>query len=249
MTINELTENWYWKLGEARVWVANKLNLKINMKVLDVGAGDGFFSIQAGKKFEDVKFIGIEYSDEYKEAKENAEKLGMKNVEFHYMDVFDMKFKKQFDRIVFFISFRNIITNEAEMLKLFKEVKKVLKKNGLLAIAEMFKEDAENEAQRLAQKIYEECSQYKDEHHRGIEKFFSIEKIKSVLQESGFEIISIEKFKTGVKLSVKETKYFIKDEAGKENWKDVWNKHKDKIKELGRIEPDANISLIIAKIK
>ncbi|MFQ6087540.1 MAG: hypothetical protein ACE5K0_01380 [Candidatus Methanofastidiosia archaeon] len=135
------------------------------------------------------------------------------------------------------------------MLKLFREVKKVLKKDGLLTIAEMFKEDAENEAQKLAQKIYEECSQFEDEHHRGIEKFFSIKEVESALQESNFKITSFDKFKTGVKLLIEESKYFIKDEAGIENWKNIWNKYKDKIKELGGIEPDSNISLIIAKIK
>ncbi|RLE43984.1 hypothetical protein DRJ19_01505 [Candidatus Woesearchaeota archaeon] len=248
MPIKNWYKNWYWKLGGARVWVADKLNLKSGMKILDVGSGDGLFSIQAGKKYRNVKFVGIEYSNEYKEARENAEELELKNVEFHYMNAFDMKFKEKFDRVVFFISLRNIPTNKEEMLKLFNEVKKVLKKDGILGIAEMFKEDTENEAQRLAQRIYEECSQFTDEHHRGIEKFFSIEEVKSAIQESNFKIISIDKFKTGVKLSIEESRDFIKDEAGK-NWKLIWDKYKDKIKMLGGIEPDANITLILAKTK
>lgn len=248
MSIKEWSESWYWKLGGARVWVADRLNLKKDMKVLDIGAGDGLFSIQVGKKYKGVKFIGIEYSDEYKEANENVEEMVLKNVEFHYMDAFDVKFKKEFDRVVFFISFRNMPTNKIEMLKLLKEVKKVLKKDGLLAIAEMFKEDAENKAQKLTQKIYEETSHFDDE-HEGIEKFFSIKEVRSALRGSGFKIMSIDKFKTGVKLSTEESKEFIIDEAGKENWKDIWNKYRDKIKELGGIEPDANISLILAKIR
>ncbi len=164
MAIKEWSKSWYWNLGGARIWVADKLNLKASMKVLDVGAGDGLFSIQAGQKYKGVKFIGIEYSGEYKEAKENAKELKMKNVKFHFMNAFNIKFKKKFDRVVFFISFRNIPANKEEMLKLFKEIKKVLKNDGKLAIAEMFKEDAKNEAQKLAQTIYEECSQFGDEY-------------------------------------------------------------------------------------
>lgn len=249
MSTKDWSESWYWKLGGARIWVANKLNLKAGMKVLDIGAGDGLFSIQAGEKYKNVDFVGIEYSDEYEEAKENVEELRLKNIEFYYMNAFDMKFKKEFDRVVFFISFRNIPTNQKEMLKLFKEVKKVLKKDGLLVIAEMFKEDAKNKAQKLSQKIYEECSVLGDEHHRGVEKFFPIQKTKSTLQKSGFEIIFIGKFRTGVKLSAEESKNFIKGEAGKENWKCIWEKYKEEIKKLGGIEPDANISLILAKIR
>ena len=246
MLIKEWSKSWYWKLGGARVWVADKLNLKAGIKVLDIGKGDGLFSIQAGKKYGDVKFVGIEYSDEYEEAKENAKELEMKNIEFYYMDAFDMRFKNKFDRVVFFLSLRNIPTNKAEMLNLFREVKKVLKREGILAIAETFKEDAENQRQVLAQKIYEACSQFRDVHHKGIEKFFSIKEVKSALYESNFKIISIDKFKTGVRLSVEESKDFIMSEAGK-NWKTIWD-DKNKIKELGGIEPDANISLIVSKI-
>jgi cyclopropane fatty-acyl-phospholipid synthase-like methyltransferase len=249
MSVKERSENWYWTLRGARVWVADKLNLKAGMKILDVGAGDGVFSIQAGQKYKEVRFIGIEYSDEYEEAQENARKLGLKNVEFHFMNAFDIKFKEKFDRVVFFISLRNIPTNQREMVELFEKVKKVLRKNGLLAIAEMFKEDANNEAQKLAQKIYEECSELEDEHHRGIEKFFFLKEVKSALKETGFKIILFDKFKTGVKLPVEESKDFIKDEAGEKNWKLIWNRYRDRIKKLGRIEPDANISLILAKIK
>ncbi|MBI5397859.1 class I SAM-dependent methyltransferase [Candidatus Woesearchaeota archaeon] len=248
MAIKEWSKSWYWELGGARIWVADKLNLRAGMNVLDVGAGDGLFSIQAGQKYNGVKFIGIEYSGEYEEAKENAEELKMKNAEFNFMNAFDMKFKKKFDRVVFFISFRNIPTNKEEMLKLFNAIKKVLKKDGTLAIAEMFEEDAENEAQKTAQKIYKECSQFGDEHHKGIEEFFSIEEVKSALRKSNFKILAIDTFETRIKLSAHESRDFIKGEAGK-NWKTIWDKYKDKIRELGGIEPDANISLIVAKMQ
>lgn len=249
--VEELSQHWYWKLGGARVWVADRLNLKPGMRVLDVGGGDGGFSIQAGSKYGDVDFVGVEYSGECEEAIENIDELGLENVEFHYMDAFNMRFENEFDRVVFFISLRNIPINKIEMPRLFKEVSDVLRTDGLLAIAEMFKEDAENEAQRLAQRIYEECSRSieDDGHHRGIEVFFSVKEVESALQDSGFDILSFDKFKTGVRLSVEESMSFIRGEVGHEHLEDCWKTYGGDIESLGGLEPDANISLIIAKKK
>ena len=244
MALSEWKNHWMWKLGGARPWVAKQLNLKENMKLLDVGTGDGLFCIQAGKLYKRIEFIGIEYSDEAKEAKENILDAGLKNCKVLHINAYKLKCPYKYDRIVFFNSLRNIPTNKTEMIKLLKVMNKYLKEDGILAIADMFKEDAKNKRQRLAQEIYADASKYNTE-HTGVETFFNKKDVNSALRIAGFKIDTIKKFKTGVKLNINQTKRFIKDEA-EDNWSLIWERFKEKIEKMKGIEPDANLSLILA---
>ncbi len=99
--------------------------------VLDIGPGDGWPSLLIAPYFE--KVVGIDFSKKRVEVQtQNATKLGIKNVEFIYMDACKMSFPdKSFDGVVAASS----IEETPDPIKVLKHIFRVLRPGGKLRFA------------------------------------------------------------------------------------------------------------------
>ena len=121
-----------------RYKVAKCIEIRPNSKVLDVLVGYADFS-RAIAKIHNVKVMAIEIVEEdIKEAKVKVKKEGLQNkVKIIKMDATDMKFPDEsFDYVVNFIGWEDLIvfSGREAIEKVFSEMSRVLKKNGLLLI-------------------------------------------------------------------------------------------------------------------
>lgn len=99
---------------------------KINMKVLDIGTGTGFFTFI----LQDLgcMAVGIDYSEQMIEnARDDAKKLGYDNVEFLRMDAQNLEFE---DNTFDFVISRNVTWTLPDPKKAYKEMIRVLKNGG-----------------------------------------------------------------------------------------------------------------------
>ena len=114
--------------------ICRKLHLKKGMTVLDIGCGWGGFAIYAAKNY-GVKVVGVTLAKEQvKLAKERCKKLPIKIELKDYRDV-----KGTFDRIVSIGMFEHVGVKNYK--KFFKVCKKVLKKDGLMLLHTIGKND------------------------------------------------------------------------------------------------------------
>lgn len=128
-------DDWYKsKLGNFVDKVETELAFSLfkpyfGMKILDVGCGTGNFSIKLAEM--GCKVVAIDMSEEMiNKAKEKAKDKGL-DIEFHLMDVYDMKFNdKSFDGVFSMAAFEFI----KEAQKAYDEMYRVLKADGYLLI-------------------------------------------------------------------------------------------------------------------
>ncbi|MFL0246299.1 class I SAM-dependent methyltransferase [Candidatus Clostridium stratigraminis] len=114
-----------------------KFNIKDDGVLLDVGCGIGYFTIPAAKILENNKVIGIDIMPEILEiAKEKAE--GRRNVEFKESKEYSFPIE---DNSVKYVLIGNVIHEVEDKIKYFKEVKRVLKKDGYLLIIDWDKKE------------------------------------------------------------------------------------------------------------
>ncbi len=116
--------------------------------VFDCACGSGDVSIELAKKFPNAKIIGGDFCEEMLElAKEKASKQNLK-IEFLFADCQKLPFEdSQFDAVTISFGFRNFKDRNSCL----KEIVRVLKPNGILAILEVAK--AEGIFQKI-QKIF-----------------------------------------------------------------------------------------------
>jgi len=190
----------YFAMEGARLVLAELLNIEAGMKVLDLGSGDGWFSIQAGLKHPNAEFYGIELSEEFAEAKEYAKVFDLKNTNFYYFDAYELPFPNgSFDRLALFFSLGNIALTKQNLERLFSECKRILKENGLIGIAEPFVEDFPGDMGLILNEIYRYC---KDEE----ERLLFLKDVEETLK-NGFKIRTIKRIKleeSGVPLEKSE---------------------------------------------
>ncbi|RLI25306.1 hypothetical protein DRO57_04325 [Candidatus Bathyarchaeota archaeon] len=175
----------YFAMEGGRLLLAEKLRLRSGMRVLDVGSGDGWFSIQAGFTYPNVEFHGVELSEEFAEAKEYAKVFGLANTSFYYFNAFNMPFPDRcFDRVAMFFSLANIALNRESAQRLFIECRRVLKDGGLIGISEPFLEDFPKELRGLLVRLYrlsrESC-----------ESILRFKDVEEALTEAGFRILEV----------------------------------------------------------
>jgi len=145
--------------------------------ILDIGCGGGLQTILLGKKCKNV--IGIDISEKAIEfAKLQLRYMrGTVNGEFHCVKLEDAGFEGEyFDKIFSFCVLEHI-PNYAEALK---EAYRILKKNGQMIFSVDALETIEDK--RLLEK-------HKKEHF--IEKYFSRDELKAILEGIGFKRINI----------------------------------------------------------
>jgi ubiquinone biosynthesis O-methyltransferase len=139
--VAESYDSWYdTKMGEFVDRVETDLAFRLfkiepGMRILDIGCGTGNFSIKLAKM--GCRVIGIDVSDEMLEiAKEKALKLGLE-VEFHNMNVYDLKLKNEmFDGAFSMAAFEFI----KEPKKAIDEIFRVVKKDGKILIGTINKD-------------------------------------------------------------------------------------------------------------
>ena len=104
--------------------------------ILDLGSGAGFDCFLAAKKVGTVgRVIGVDMTKEMiKKAQDIAKKYGYKNVEFRLGDIENLPVE---DDSVDVIISNCVINLSPDKLKVFKEAKRVLKKNGKMFVSDI----------------------------------------------------------------------------------------------------------------
>ena len=137
-----------------RVTVSEKLDLAPGDEVLDVGCGDGWFSLQNGLRYPKVRFTGIDQY-ETEDARELARMMGVKNCRFYRRDALRMNVGKRFDFVVLFMALGNICETPPSIRLLFSNCLRVLKKGASLLIVEPFEEDFPEDTRNKLLHLYE----------------------------------------------------------------------------------------------
>ncbi|MBZ2174549.1 class I SAM-dependent methyltransferase [Schnuerera sp. xch1] len=109
--------------------VFDLFKVKEGMKILDIGCGTGNFSIKLAKMGCEV--VAIDISNEMlKVAKSKAKKENL-DIEFHNMNVYDLKFEDEyFDGVLSITAFEFVNNPKRAMIEIFR----VLKPSGKLII-------------------------------------------------------------------------------------------------------------------
>lgn len=235
-------------LNDVRRRIVQDLSIATYEKFLDVGTGDGWFPMAVQESLPHSLVATIELSaDEAAIAQGRARKLGDNQTNFLSMDGYEMGFAGEvFDGAGTFLAVQDICSTTEELYRFTSEIARVLKPNGLLAIATITPEDAETESQRLAIELY-----------RYIRAgYFSKAELEQGLIESGFVVEPFRFYQTGVNLAPHAALEFIKFQCEwwvdtfqmpTVDWRTTWEKFGPRIEALGGVEVDAKISVVTAR--
>lgn len=110
-------------------------------KILEVGCGTGFLSLELARKRHEV--LGVDISKEsIKEANEYLKKIKKQEkvkLEFKVADINNLKLKKKYDVLIFYRSLHHFKNTS----KLLKQINKSLNKNSILIICEPLRRNFE----------------------------------------------------------------------------------------------------------
>ena len=110
------------------------LNLQPGSKVLDVGAGNGALTLLLARCLPDVRFVGVDITSTLvEEAKRQAEKMKLLNVEFMEGDALNLAFENEsFDAAVC----QTLLIHLGQPAKAVAEMSRILKPGGTFMAAE-----------------------------------------------------------------------------------------------------------------
>jgi arsenite methyltransferase len=113
-----------------------RLGLKPDMLVLEVGPGNGTYTLEVAKNVPNGKLVAVDIQESVVERlKQKCEKLGITNVEPKVMDVYNLEFPNEtFDRIFLIFCLPEI----PDPVRALRELRRVLKPGGLLCLVEAF---------------------------------------------------------------------------------------------------------------
>jgi len=156
-------------------------SLKAGETVLDLGSGGGFDCFLAAKSVgETGRVIGVDMTaDMVGKARQNAAKMGAKNVEFRLGEIEHLPAA---DASVDVIISNCVINLSPEKKNVFREAARVLKPGGRLAVLDVVAIEILPERVKKDLSLISGCI-------GGAEK---IEDIEKMLQEAGFEDINIQ---------------------------------------------------------
>ena len=112
-----------------------RLDLKYDHKVLEIGPGPGYFSVNTAKTLTNGRLVLLDIQQEMLDiAKKRLKKRKIENVEYILCNGTNFDFKNEsFDR-VFMVTVIGEIENKRDYLR---EIHRVLKNDGLLSISEL----------------------------------------------------------------------------------------------------------------
>lgn len=112
-----------------------RLNLKENYKVLEVGPGPGYFSILVARKLKNGKLYLADIQPEMLEyAKKRLIKRKIENVEYHLCNGTTFDFKDEFFDVIFLITVLGEVENRESYIK---EFYRMLKWDGIISVSEL----------------------------------------------------------------------------------------------------------------
>jgi SAM-dependent methyltransferase len=155
-------------------------SLKPGETVLDLGSGGGIDCFVAASAVgETGKVIGVDMTpDMVSKARENAQKAGVKNVEFRLGEIEHLPVE---DSSVDAIISNCVINLSPEKEKVFREAYKVLKPGGRLAVSDIVATAPLPEEVRRDLSLVSACV-------GGAER---VESIKKILEEAGFQDVKV----------------------------------------------------------
>ncbi|MBL7747964.1 MAG: arsenite methyltransferase [Chitinophagaceae bacterium] len=153
--------------------------------VIDLGSGAGNDAFVARKLTgESGKVIGIDFTDAMINlARENAEKLGLNNVEFRQGDIEDMPVTSNKADVIVSNCVLNLVPNKH---KVFSEIYRVLKPGGHFSISDVVLEGELPKKWKDVAELYAGC----------VSGAIQKNEYLSIINEAGFSNITVQKDKT-----------------------------------------------------
>lgn len=159
--------------------------IKAGDTVVDLGSGAGNDAFVARKLTgEEGKVIGIDFTEPMiARARDNAEKLGLNNVEFRRGDIEDMPVTANKADVIVSNCVLNLVPNKH---KVFGEIYRVLKPGGHFSISDIVLEGPLPEKWKQVAELYAGC----------VSGAIQKNEYLSIIEESGFKNITLQKDKT-----------------------------------------------------
>ncbi|EKV58032.1 methyltransferase [Brachyspira hampsonii 30446] len=133
--------------------------------ILEIGCGDGTFSIEFAQKYPNTNILSTDPSKEaIYSAKKLQEKLGITNIDFKIDNIYEMEENKKFDCVIFIVVLHHLPDPEKAI-----EIASNYSDNLLII---------ENNGYAPALKILEKVSKYHREHN---ERSFTLGRLKNGL--------------------------------------------------------------------
>ncbi len=120
-------------------FIIHELDVDYNSKILDIGAGPGWVSLELARRMTDIEIVGVEQNEELVEiANQNKIQENIINIDFIHSTIenFKMFSNRSFDAI---ISFKTLKSWNSPQQTL-NEIKRILKSDGKYAITDYRKD-------------------------------------------------------------------------------------------------------------
>ena len=194
---------WYAKLGGLRSKIARYL--RAEGQILDIGTGHGHFAIAVAKEMLAGQIISIDVAvGDVKQAKAFVLANGLQNkVKIQLMDATTMNFpNNSFDFVINFLGLEDIhaLLGEEGLVKAVRQMVRVLKPGGKIAITLMPPKEMETPAQQLDVRIQE---------YIGQAKWFPRRFYVDLLRTEGIKVLKSKEFYTGRKLTASQAKQLL----------------------------------------
>ena len=152
-------ESYYPELAGIRRSIASHLPLRPGMRILDVATGYGFFALEVAAREKSVHVLGIDISkDSVAHARRNIESQGLGDrVQVIRADIADLGLSGEtFDLAVNFAGLEDIhmTRGKSGVRQAFREVSRVLRRDGSFCYAVICPESLESEAQMLEAEVF-----------------------------------------------------------------------------------------------
>jgi ubiquinone/menaquinone biosynthesis C-methylase UbiE len=235
-------------LNDVRRRIVRDLDPSPDLKLLDIGTGDGWFPLAFKEVLPGGLVATIELAaNEAENAARRARKVGDRGTRFLSMDAYQLGFPAGvFDGVATFLAIQDICASTDDLPRLIAEVARVLKPGGFFVIATVTPEDAESESQRLGIELYQFIRA----------GYFSKAELTAALHANGLEVEPFRFYYTGVNLSPESAPEFIKFQCGwwvdtyqmpTIDWRTTWKKFGPRIEALQGVEVDAKITVALAR--
>ena len=245
-------DSYYSDLCNLRGRIAADLPIRVDMKILDLATGYGYFAAEVARLDPTLKIVGIDISSD-SVGKANKYILVQKlsgRVKILPMDATNMSFRNgTFDMIVNFTGLEDIHMTRGigGIEKTFAEIARVLVPGGYLCTAVMPPDEMETEAQRTEVEVFSfTCNA----------TWLSTDRYESMLRKVGLNVVGKRAYRTGKKLTPQQAKTEIKFACEfvpkiygvkTASLDEVWNRYGPRIEEHG-LGHYSKVVLIIARL-